>query len=201
MLRKSSRLTGVAGSLVLYVIEEDSNIEENSTIESSSLNSINTLSSYFKSSNIIRKRPSFVFFSKEEYKSYLLSFILNNNLPFSIVESSSFNNLIKYLKDNISSIRKSTIRRELDTFYKLELNKLKSLLNKNNSKFSITLDEWRSSNSIDFLAITLHYLDINFILKSYLIGFEDLTNFESYTSIVLYNILNCSYVRTAQFTA
>jgi hypothetical protein len=45
-------------------LDSDSNNEENSTIESSSLNSnnINTLSSYFKSSNTIRKRPSFVFF-------------------------------------------------------------------------------------------------------------------------------------------
>jgi hypothetical protein len=77
-------------------------------------------------------------------------------LPFSIVESSSFNNLITYLKDNIPSISRSTIKRELDTLYKLELNKLKSLLNRNNSKFSITIDEWRSSNNIDFLAITLH---------------------------------------------
>jgi hypothetical protein len=111
-------------------------------------------------------------------------------LPFSIVESSSFNNLITYLKDDIPSISRSTIKRELDTLYKLELNKLKSLLNRNNSKFSITIDEWRSSNNIDFLAITLHYIDNNFKFKSYLIGFEDLTSFNSYTSKVLYNILN-----------
>jgi hypothetical protein len=59
--------------------DSDSNNEENSTIESSSLNSnnINTLGSYFKSSNTIRKRPSFVFFSKEEYRNTLLFFIVN----------------------------------------------------------------------------------------------------------------------------
>jgi len=170
-------------------IEEDSTIENSSNIESSSINTNNTLNSYFKSSNL-KKRPSFVFFSKEEYKNYLLSFILNNNLPFSIVESTSFNNLIKYLKDDIPTIGRLTMRKELDTFYNLELNKLKSLLNKNNSRFSITLDEWRSSNNIDFLAITLYYLNNSFKLQSYLIGFEDLNSFESYTSIVLYNILN-----------
>jgi hypothetical protein len=170
-------------------IEEDSTIEDSSNIESSSINTNNTLNLYFKSSNL-RKRPSFIFFSKEEYKNNLLSFILNNNLPFSIVESTSFNNLIKYLKDDIPTIGRLTMRKELDTFYNLELNKLKSLLNKSTSRFSITLDEWRSSNNIDFLAITLHYLDNSFKLQSYLIGFEDLTSFESYTSIVLYNILN-----------
>ena len=88
------------------------------------------------------------------------------------------------------NISRTTIRKELDTFYNLELNKLKIILNKNNSRFSITIDKQRSSNNIDFLAITLYYLDNNFILKSYLIRFKDLTNFKSYTSIVLYTILN-----------
>jgi len=46
-----------------------------------------------------------------------------------------------YLKDNIPNIGRTTIRKELDTFYKLELNKLKVLLSKNNSRFSLTLDK------------------------------------------------------------
>jgi hypothetical protein len=108
-------------------IEEDSNLEDNSNLESSSINTNttnNTLNSYFKNSNI-RKRPSFVLFSKEEYKNNLLAFIISNNLPFSIVESTTFNNLIKYLKDDIPIIGRTTIRKELDTFYNLEINKLK----------------------------------------------------------------------------
>jgi hypothetical protein len=122
------------------IIEEDSNLEDNPTLESSSINTNNTLNSYFKTSNI-RKRPDFIFFSKEEYKNNLLSFILSNNLPFSIVESNSFNNLLKYIKDDLPNIGRTTIRKELDIFYNLEITKLKVLLNKNYSRFSITLDE------------------------------------------------------------
>ena len=66
-------------------LEENSNLEESSNIES---NSTNTLNTYFKNTTI-RKRPSFMLFNKKEYKNYLLTFILNNNLPFSIVESKS----------------------------------------------------------------------------------------------------------------
>ena len=76
-------------------------------------------------------------FNKEEYKNYLLSFIINNNLPFSIIESKSFNNLIKYLKDDLPIIGKTTIKIKLDTIYNLELNKLKVLLNKNKLIFNI----------------------------------------------------------------
>ena len=112
-------------------IIKDFSIKESSNIEFSSINT-NTLNFYFKSSNI-KKKPSFILFSKEEYKNYLLAFIINNNLPFSIVKSFSFNNLIKYLKDNISIIERNTIRKELNTFYKLEINKLKSLLNRTTS--------------------------------------------------------------------
>jgi hypothetical protein len=67
-------------------IDKDSNLEDNSNLESSSFNTSttnNTLNSYFKNSNL-RKRPSFILFSKEEYKNNLLAFIISNNLPFSI---------------------------------------------------------------------------------------------------------------------
>jgi hypothetical protein len=56
-------------------------------------------------------------FSKEDYKNYLLNFIVSNNLPFSIVESNSFKNLIRYVKDNIPTIGRTIIRKELDTLY------------------------------------------------------------------------------------
>ena len=64
-------------------IEED--LDNISNIDySTSTTSNNTLNSYFKNTNI-KKRPSFIFFSKEEYKTNLLNFIISNNLPLSIV--------------------------------------------------------------------------------------------------------------------
>jgi len=173
-----------------HTIDNNLILEDNSNIENSSINTNttnNTLNSYFSNN---KKRPSFILFSKEDYKYNLLNFIISNNLPFSIIESKTFNNLIKYLKDDLPIISRTTIRRELDIFYNLELTKLKKELSINNSLFSLTLDEWKSSNNIDFLAITLHYRDSKFNLRSYLIGFEYLNNYITYTSNNLYLTIN-----------
>ena len=83
-----------------------------------------------------------------------------------------------------------TIKKDLDLLYNLEFKKVKALLNNNNSLFSITLYEWNSSNNIDFLAVTIHFYNNNFNLKSYLIGFETLEDKESYTGTILYTFIN-----------
>ena len=70
-----------------------------------------------------------------------MNFIISNNLPFNIVDSNSFRNLLRYIKDNLPTISRDTIRNELDNLYVLETRKLKDKINNNNSKFSITLDE------------------------------------------------------------
>jgi len=98
--------------------------------------------------------------------------------------------LLKYLKDELPTISRKSIKNRLDILYNSEFKKLKDLLARNNSKFSITLDEWNSSNNIDFLAITLHFYNNKFELKNYLIAFEYLNKDESYTSNLLFNILN-----------
>lgn len=170
----------------------NNNLDSDSNIEDSS--SINTLNNYFSNNSntslkVIKKRPSFVFFDKDSYKSFLLSFIVNNNLPFSIIDSPSFLNLLKYIKDDLPTISRITIRTELDNIYIKEYNKVLNIINNNNSKFSITLDEWRSSSNLDFLAITLHFINNNFKLENYLIGFEDLNKLDSYNNNSLLPIL------------
>ncbi len=162
--------------------------ETSSNIESTTSN---TITSYLNPTiNTLRKRKSFTLFDSEEYIRLILNFIINNNLPFSIIDSKSFKELLKYLKDELPTISRKSIKNRLDILYNSEFKKLKDLLARNNSKFSITLDEWNSSNNIDFLAITLHFYNNKFELKNYLIAFEYLNEDESYTGNLLFDILN-----------
>jgi len=119
------------------------NIEESSS--SLDINSSFSTTSSSSNSNLfnstIRKRPSFILFNKEEYRSFLLKFIINNNLPFRIVESNSFNNLLKFLKDDIPTISRRSIKEDLDKLYNKEFNKIKKKLASNISFFSLTLDK------------------------------------------------------------
>lgn len=54
------------------------------------------------------------------------------------------------------------MRAALDMAYEDLVNELKSKLAKHEGKFALTLDEWKSGNNFDFLAITLHYHDSDF---------------------------------------
>ena len=96
---------------------------------------------------------------------------------------------MKYLKDDLPGISTTVIRSDLDNIYIKEYNKVINIINNNNSRFSITLDEWRSSSDLDFLAITLHFINSNFKLENYLIGFEDLNKLDSYNTNSLLPIL------------
>jgi len=166
----------------------EDNLDTISTTSSSNLDISNNTFNTFNST--IRKRASFILFNKIKYRDLLLKYIIANNLPFSIIESPTFNNLINYLKDDLPTISRCTIKRDLDLLYNLEFKKIKTLLNNNNSLFSITLDKWNSSNNIDFLAVTIHFYNNNFNLQSYLIGFETLEDKESYTGTILYSFIN-----------
>ena len=129
-------------------------------------------------------------FSNKEYKTYLLNFIISNNLPFSIVDSTSFNSLLRYLKDNLVSISRRVLKEDLDNLYNKKFLEIKSILSKNNSKFILTLDKQNSSNNIDFLAVTIHYYNNNLELENYLIRFKNLNNNKSYIGLILYKFLN-----------
>jgi len=120
------------------LILED-NLDTISTTSSNNLDISNFINNTFNST--IRKRPSFILFNKIKYRDLLLKYIIANNLPFSIIESLTFNNLIDYLKDDLPTISRRTIKRDLDLLYNIEFNKIKDVLNNNNSLFSIILDE------------------------------------------------------------
>lgn len=133
------------------------------------------------------KRKSIGDFAITEFTRLVLNFIITNNLPFSIVNSPSFRQLCYYLhKEYFTIPSRQTIRREFSLYYLDNIAGFKRILNKNSSCFSITLDEWKAGNNIDFLAITLHYINNKFKLVNYLIGFESLRNEDTYTGEVLF---------------
>ena len=103
---------------------------------------LNIITSYLNSTiNTLRKRKSFTLFDSKEYIRLILNFIINNNLLFNIIDSKSFEGLLKYLKDKLSTISRKSIKNRLDILYNSKFKKLKDLLARNNSIFSITLDE------------------------------------------------------------
>ncbi|GEQ67706.1 hypothetical protein JCM33374_g1371 [Metschnikowia sp. JCM 33374] len=86
------------------------------------------------------------------------------------------------------------MRAELAALYEEHLTSMKLKCAKHKGRFSVTLDEWKSGNSYDFLGMTLHFHNENFILEKWAIGFEVLKKNVSYPGEELYerldNVLN-----------
>lgn len=140
---------------------------------------------------MLKKRKSNLgYYTNEEFQNKLLKFILNSDLPFSIVNSPNFRELILYLKDEVKILSRQTIRRNFTTLFNDEILILKERLVKNNSRFALTLDEWKAGNNKDFLAITLHFVNKTFKLENYLIGFEALNKHDAYTGAIIYKIFD-----------
>jgi hypothetical protein len=80
--------------------------------------------------------------------------------------------------NDISALYYDNIKNELIQLYHNNVlivkNELLSLYNKFNTRFSLTFDEWTTQNQIEYLGITIHYIDFNFDLKSRMIDMKNL---------------------------
>lgn len=107
----------------------------------------------------------------------LVSLIINNNLPFSIVDSEEFQDFIDTIRKNYYKLPcRQTLRYELipniystiKTCLILELEKM---------KFGcVTTDVWTSISNIAYLSLTIHFIDfLNFQFVSRVLSLQYLT--------------------------
>jgi hypothetical protein len=104
---------------------------------------------------------------------------LNNLLVDYVVEGNSFRstempglrNIIGYFDSKVKLWNRKRIKEELMNRYISERLHLKSILGSSKSKISFTTDLWTSPNNKSFMAITYHFLDPRFDLKSGILDF------------------------------
>ena len=106
---------------------------------------------------------------QKRFDDALLEFIIQDGRPFEITSGSGFLHFCKTISNNTyNPPHPTTLSRRLD----LKVENLKENIKRDMSnelkerKFSITFDHWRSSNYLTFLVITLHYITLQWELKS-----------------------------------
>ncbi|KAF8000104.1 hypothetical protein HF325_005033 [Metschnikowia pulcherrima] len=132
-------------------------------------------------------------FDPPYYKGLMMRYILKENLPFTTADSSELQQLLNHARlckdPHLPKMSRYIMKNELSNIYQLEKERLKAELDKMKGRVAITLDEWKSGNSLDFLGVTLHLHDEAFRLQNHVIGFEVLNLKTSYTGEVLYDYL------------
>jgi hypothetical protein len=114
-------------------------------------------------------------FHPDIFMGKLLKWIVKSDQAFSTVDNEDFNDMLEYLKTDITVHSRRTIMRRLEELYVERKGVLRKELQKFNSKFSLTCDVWTSKNQLSFFGFTVHFIDDKWKMQQRLLAFKYLT--------------------------
>ncbi|KAK2645747.1 hypothetical protein Ddye_020942 [Dipteronia dyeriana] len=97
--------------------------------------------------------------------------IVSHDLPFKFVEWSWIRRLIAYLCDDVTLVSKNTTKADVLRLFSREKQKIKTMLENTHGRICLTSDLWTSINTDEFLCLTTHFLDGNWILQKKVLNF------------------------------
>lgn len=90
--------------------------------------------------------------------------------PFRVMEDNGFKEFVKLLNPNyILPDRHSISKKYIPALYEKCIVEMKELVEKEAQSVCMTTDCWTSRNNESFIAITIHFIDTNFSLRSVLL--------------------------------
>jgi len=121
---------------------------------------------------------------KKDIDQSLLKLFTKDYQPFKIVEDKGFKDFVKMLNPSYTLPNRHSISKEhIPALYEKCMREMKEMVLKEAEHVCLTTDCWTSRNNESFMAITIHFIDSNFSLKSVLVSCSEFN--ESHTSINL----------------
>ena len=96
-------------------------------------------------------------------RSLLLSFFVSNNLSFRTIESDSFKALIEYFSETSKLPSRRELVRDLETMFTKAQALLRETIKQHTKvggRVSLTTDTWSAKNGKEFMAVTVHWIDL-----------------------------------------
>ena len=104
----------------------------------------------------------------------LVQWIIMNQHPFTLVQESYFIDFVHSLCLTAIIPSSDTIKRKLIDLYEINHNKIKAILQETPGKISFTTDIWTSPSTKSFIALTAHFIDKQWKLRSLIIDFTQI---------------------------
>jgi len=109
--------------------------------------------------------------TKKKIDGALLKLFTKDYQPFRVVEDEGFKEFVKLLNPHYTLPDRHTIYKIfIPALYENCLVEMKELVEKEAQSVCMTTDCWTSRNNESFMAITIHFIDSNFSLRSVLLG-------------------------------
>ena len=122
-------------------------------------------------------------YSEEKLKEFLIRFFVVEDIAFQTVESLSFRELLHLMRPGSFIPKADSLKNGIMSTFKTKLSKMRSLWATIDSRISFTTDIWSAPNDIPFMAITGHWIDPDFKMRSMLMDFVALPG--SHTGIAI----------------
>jgi hypothetical protein len=114
-------------------------------------------------------------FSQESFQNSLIKLFVVQDLPFLLLESIEFRELVQLMRPEARVIKADALKnRIMEKFIKAKV-QMKSFFSSIDSKISFTTDIWTSPNDLAFMAITAHWISPDFVIRSMLMDFVELS--------------------------
>ncbi|KAJ8146046.1 hypothetical protein OY671_000884 [Metschnikowia pulcherrima] len=121
------------------------------------------------------KRPRLAEFDPEHLKVLLLDVMMSAKVPLAFVDGQAMQRLLQYLKNDVPMISSGMLEDFLDDYFFDLVSAFKATLARVEGRFAISIHEWKAASSNSgFFAVTVHYFDENFTLKTDILSFENM---------------------------
>ena len=134
---------------------------------------------------------NYTYDQKEAHRS-IVQWLVRKNLSFLIIDDNHFKNMIQTnLQPAFKKISRQTAKRDCIKMFLKEKKDLKTFLKNNKSKFCFTSDIWHSIQGFDYMCVTIHFIDSNWILQKRILSFTIIEPPHTCANIctIIYNIL------------
>ena len=108
-------------------------------------------------------------FDFAKFREIVTSIITMHNWPFNKVEWEGVRTVLYYLRNDVQTILKNTIKSDILKFYGVQKKKFKNMLQTSHSRVSLTSNLWISLAINSYLASTVHFINKNWILQKYIL--------------------------------
>lgn len=118
-------------------------------------------------------------FTQEKARKSLARMCIKDNRPFSVVDDEGLREFVWDLNPLFKFPSRWTVARDCLSIYQEEKNKLKQLFK--NQTVSLTTDTWTSVQNFNFMCLTAHWVDEDWILRKKIINFCQISNHKGVT--------------------
>lgn len=120
-------------------------------------------------------------FDKDTSRFACARMIIKDELPFSHVEGQGFIDFMRVTQPKFKTPSRRTIARDIWELYQGEKGSLKRILAAYNQRVSLTTDTWTSIQNINYMVLTAHFIDEDWVLHKRILNFVVIPNHKGKT--------------------